>query len=97
MFEATTKTQRVVASSAMALAFAGYFPQVYQIVQNQSADDISTLFLLFVMIAAVLWDVYAFLRRDIMMFIAYTFGLLMTVLILVLKVYYRRDRNRGGV
>lgn len=94
MFNATTRIQKTIATMAITLSFLAYIPQVAQIVERKSADDISYLFVAFVMLAGILWMIYAISRLDLVMAVAYFAGFLMTSSILVLKIYYeRRKRN----
>jgi len=91
MFETSTITQKALATAAMTIAFLGYFPQIHKIIQTKSANDISYLFLLFVIIATILWIVYGVLRRDLLMTLAYCAGLTMTVIVLILKIKYSNN------
>jgi MtN3 and saliva related transmembrane protein len=95
MFIASTKTQKTIAFMAVGIAFLGYFPQVYKIIQNKSADDISYLFLIFLIVATVLWITYGILRQDLLLALAYCAGLTMTTIVLVLKIKYSKQLEQS--
>jgi len=96
MFTASSRLQKSIATTAIALSFVAYIPQVNQIIQSKSADDINYIFIILFMVAGLLWMVYAVSRGDFVMLVAYTAGFIMTSSILVLKMIYEKKNALKG-
>ncbi|MDD5050204.1 MAG: SemiSWEET family transporter [Candidatus Pacebacteria bacterium] len=67
-----------------------YYPQVWKIYKNKSADDISVPSYLMFFFGTSIWTLYGFLIRDTKIIAGFALGVIGSFLILVLTFYYRR-------
>ena len=63
-------------------------PQFVKIIQNKSAKDISLVMYILLFIAQILWTIYGILKNDLQVMITNIISSVITMLIIILSIYY---------
>lgn len=66
-------------------------PQLIKTIRQKKAEDISKWMLFILMTGVATWIVYGILRDDLPIIITNSFSLLLNILMIVLRLKYKRD------
>ncbi len=68
----------------------GYYPQIYKILKTKSAKDISIFSYLIFSFGTLTWFIYGVVKKDITIMLGFIFGVVGSILILILKIIYSK-------
>ncbi len=71
-----------------------FFPQAYRIFKRRSAEDISILTYLVLLIGAIIWIVYGIEIKDSPLIIANSAGVLNILLVVIGCILYKKDNKK---
>lgn len=67
----------------------GYYPQIYTMVKNESAKNVSILSYVIFSVGTFVWSLYGLLTGNLMIIVGFIFGWIGSWLVLGLSLYYR--------
>jgi len=82
----------VLATISGIIASSAYYPQAYRIVKRKSAQDISLPSFMMFGLGIFIWLLYGIELRNLPIIIPNIFALVGCFLVLVLSVYYRKNK-----
>jgi MtN3 and saliva related transmembrane protein len=70
------------------LIIISFIPQLYTIIQNKSAKNISILMYTILLIAQILWMIYGILKNDLQVTITNAITSVINILIICFSIYF---------
>lgn len=70
-----------------------FLPQIYVIIINKKANDLSFLFIFLLFIISILYTIYGFFINSLPLTIMNIIAIVLTLFILMLKIYYDNINN----
>jgi|SRR5688572_24438128 len=92
MFDNQTE---VVGLAAGVCTSISLLPQLFKLLKNKKAEDISLFYLVILFIGLGLWIWYGFLRDDIPILVTNGFSLVINGIIIVLGIRYKKANREG--
>ena len=83
----------IIGFIAGGLSSALFIPQIIKIVQEKSAEEISLVTCIIGVVSSGLWLWYGFLNSHISMIVTNSVSVLATVILLLLKFIYKKQKN----
>ena len=80
----------IIGITASVLTAASLLPQLFKLIKEKKAEDVSTGMLAVLFAGIVLWICYGFLKQDPIIILANLTSLIINVITLVLTVKYKR-------
>lgn len=68
-------------------------PQLYRIIKNKSANDVSLIMYVLLFCAQILWTSYGVLKNDLQVTITNSISGFITTLIIFSSIYYKRNSS----
>ncbi len=86
------KTFEIFVSIVGIMMSFGYYPQVYKIWKSKSAEDISLPMYIVMSFGSVVWFVYGVILKDFTLMSGFVFGVIGSILVLILTLVYRNKK-----
>lgn len=86
------KATIIIGAVAGACTSLSLLPQLVKILMEKKADDISLFYLVVLFIGLVLWIIYGVRRDDIPVIFTNGVAIVINVLIITARIYYKRQR-----
>ena len=68
----------------------GYYPQIYKIIKTKSAKDVSLISYIIFSFGTTTWFIYGIVKKDPIIFFGFIFGVIGSILVLFLKIFYKK-------
>ncbi len=72
------------------LTAASMLPQVFKIIKEKEAEQVSLIMLFILIVGICLWIAYGWLKKDIPIIATNSFSFLTNVVLIVLRIRYRK-------
>lgn len=86
------KTFEIFVSIVGIMMSFGYYPQAYKIWKHKSAEDISLPMYIIMSFGSTVWFVYGILLKDKTIMWGFVFGVVGSILVLILTLIYRNKK-----
>lgn len=83
----------IIGSLAAFLCLISYIPQIVKGFTTKRLDDVSTLFMCFLIIGLILWVTYGSLRNDVVIIASNLIAVFLVSTVVLMKYYYIHKRN----
>ena len=87
------ETTQLVGIAAGVLTAASMLPQLFKIIKEKKAEDVSLIMLLVLILGISLWMVYGFLRDDMPIIATNGFSLLVNITTVILRLKYSKSKT----
>lgn len=81
---------QMIGLAAGILTACSMLPQVFKILKEKKAEDVSLIMLLVLLAGLVLWIVYGFKKNDMPIIVTNCFSLLVNITMVILRIKYHR-------
>ena len=81
---------------AGALTTIAFVPQALKMYTTKSGKDVSARMLMIFSVGVVLWLIYGISLGDLPLILANAFSIVCYTLLIIMKIYFKEDDNRGG-
>jgi MtN3 and saliva related transmembrane protein len=82
----------IIGIIASVLTASSFLPQLFKLLKEKKAENVSVLMLVVLFSGIVLWICYGALKKDIIIILANLVSLVINVITLVLTVKYKKEK-----
>ncbi len=88
------QTDQLIGIAAGVLTSTSMLPQLIKLAREKKADAISAVMLIVLIAGLTLWAVYGIMKNDWPIIITNFFALLVNVVMLIMRQFYKKKKNR---
>ena len=77
------------------LLIISLIPQLIKIISSKSSKDISIFMFIILLVSEILWIVYGVLKIDLQLIITNCITSIITLLIIICSLYYKKSNNKN--